>query len=51
LLIKDHLPVSCIDYIGVFNNAAKQKVLLLLEAVNLSIPIKVSPAKLYYDNL
>jgi hypothetical protein len=51
LLIKDHLPVSCIDYIGVFNNTAKQNVLHLLKELNLNIPIKVSPAKLYYDNL
>lgn len=51
LLIKDHLPVSCIDYIGVFNNAAKQNVLSLLKESNLNIPIKVSPTKLYYDNL
>ena len=51
LLIKDHLPVSCIDYIGVFNDTAKQNVLLLLKEANLNIPIKVSPAKLYYDNL
>ncbi len=51
LLIKHHLPVSCIDYIGVFNNTAKQNVLNLLKESNLNIPIKVSPTKLYYDNL
>jgi len=50
-LIKDHLPVSCIDYIGVFNSVAKQNVLHLLKELNLNIPVKVSPAKLYYDNL
>ena len=50
-LIKDRVPVNSMDYIGVFNNAAKQNVLHLLEELNLSIPIKVSPVKLYYDNL
>lgn len=51
LLIKDHLPISCIEYIGVFNNTAKQNVLHLLEKLDLNIPIKVSPTSLYYDNL
>lgn len=50
-LIKDHVPISCIDYIGVYNEEAKQKVLLLLQQQNLNIEIKVSPAKLYYDNI
>lgn len=50
-LIKDCVPVNCIEYIGVFNNAAKQNVLHLLEGLNLTIPIKVSPDKLYYDHL
>ena len=50
-LIKDRVPVNSMDYIGVFNNAAKQNVLHLLEELNLTIPIKVSPVKLYYDNL
>lgn len=51
MLIKEHLPVNCIEYIGVFNNVAEQNVLHLLKTVNLNIPIKISPAKLYYDNL
>lgn len=50
-LIKHHLPVSCIDYIGVYNESAKQKVLNLLEQKGLDIPIKTSPHKLYYDHL
>jgi hypothetical protein len=50
-LIKNHVPISCIDYIGVYNDVAKQNVLSLLEATNLNIPIRVSPNRLYYDNL
>jgi hypothetical protein len=50
-LIKDHVPISCINYIGTFSEQAKEKVLLLLEQQNLNIEIKVSPKKLYYDNL
>lgn len=50
-LIKTHVPVSCIEYIGVFDEPAKQKVAHLLEQQNLRIKIRVSPDKLYYDNL
>jgi len=50
-LVKEHLPVTGLDFIGVFNNVAEQNVLHLLKELNLKIPIKISPDKLYYDNL
>lgn len=50
-LIKEYVPVSCFDYIGVYNDNARQKVLDLLVDLEITLPIKVSPHKLYYDNL
>lgn len=50
-LVKNYMPITCIEYIGVYNDVAKQNVLHLLINSNLNIPVKVSPAKLYYDNL
>jgi hypothetical protein len=51
LLIKDHLPLSCVEHICVFNEAAKQNVLNLLQIANIEIQVRVSPQKLYYDHL
>lgn len=51
MLIKTHLPVNCIEYIGVFNQQAEEKVLDLLTETNLTIEVKISPSKLYYDNI
>jgi hypothetical protein len=50
-LVKNYVPITCIEYIGVYNDVAKQNILHLLINSNLNIPVKVSPAKLYYDNL
>jgi len=50
-LIKNHVPISCIEYIGVFNENAKQNVIHLLQQENIKIKIRVSPDKLYYDHL
>jgi len=51
LLIKTHVPVSCIEHIGVYNELANRKVLDLLAETKLNINIRTSPQKLYYDNL
>jgi hypothetical protein len=48
-LIKNHVPVSCIQYIGVYNKTAEQKVLALLDKCQLAIPIRNNPDKLYYQ--
>ena len=50
-LIKNHVPVSCIEYISVYNKAAEQKVVALLTKQELKIPVRISPQKLYYDHL
>jgi len=50
-LIKEYLPISCIEYIGVYNEEAKQRILFLLEQEKIELKIRVSPEKLYYDNL
>ncbi len=50
-LVKDHLPVTCIQYISVFDKEAEQKVLILLTKLQLKIPVRISPHKLYYDHL
>jgi ssDNA thymidine ADP-ribosyltransferase, DarT len=50
-LIKGHVPVSCIQYIGVYNKTAEQKVLALLTNLQLSIPVRINPSRLYYDHL
>ena len=51
LLIKEYLPFSCIQYIGVFNKIAEAKVLTSLEKAEQPIPVRINPHKLYYDNL
>lgn len=48
-LVKNHVPVSCIQFIGVYNKAAEQKVLALLDNCQLYIPIRNNPNKLYYQ--
>ncbi len=50
-LVKHHVPVSCIQYISVYNKTAEQKVLALLEKQQIKIPVRISPQKLYYDHL
>lgn len=49
LLVKDHVPWTCIEYIGVFNELAKQKVEGILTQAGMTCPIRVSPDKLYYQ--
>lgn len=51
LLIKEHVPVTCICYIGVFNEKAEQTVKGIIKANGLEIEVKKSPKKLYYDHL
>lgn len=51
LLVKEHLPVSCFEYIGVFNEAANEKVLTLIKSAGLTIEVKTEPKFLYYDHL
>ena len=50
-LVKGHVPISCIQYIGVYNKIAEQKVLSLLDIHQIMIPVRISPQKLYYDHL
>jgi hypothetical protein len=50
-MVKTYLPVSAIEHLGVFNENAKQIVSNLLAESNLNINIRISPQKLYYDNL
>ena len=50
-LVKNHVPISCIQYIGVYNKTAEQKVLALLDKCKTIIPVSISPNKLYYDHL
>ncbi len=42
-LVKNHVPVSAIEYLGVFNETAKQKVVCLLKESNVNINVRVSP--------
>lgn len=49
--IKHHVPIGCIQYIGVYNKQAEQNVLILLTNNQLSIPVRISPKQLYYDHL
>ena len=51
LLVKHHVPISCIAHIGVYSNFAHNHVQTILTDFNVNIPIKVSPTKLYYDHL
>jgi hypothetical protein len=51
LLIKNELPLSCIEHICVFNESARQNVINLLQAANIEIQVRISPTKLYYDHL
>jgi hypothetical protein len=50
-LVQTHVPVSCIQYIGVYNKSAEQKVLALQTELQISIPIRINRTKLYYDHL
>jgi len=49
--VKNYVPFHCIEHIGVYNKDAEQKVLSLLSAHQIIVPIRVSPQKLYYDHL
>ncbi len=51
LLVKQFVPFSCIQYLGVYNKKAEGKVVALLSQVQQSIPIRINLQKLYYDNL
>jgi hypothetical protein len=51
LLVKEYVPFSCIQYIGVFNKKAEEKVLTSLDKVEQPIPVRINSHKLYYDNL
>jgi hypothetical protein len=42
-LVKNQVPVSCIAYIGVYNNNAQQKAIALLQQQGLDIPVRISP--------
>lgn len=48
-LVKDFLPVSCIGCLGVRNEERKVDVKLILESLNLNIPIYVDNNRLYYE--
>jgi ssDNA thymidine ADP-ribosyltransferase, DarT len=50
-MVKHSVPLSCIEYIAVFNNQAIQKVIDLLNIANKSIQVRVSSQKLYYDHI
>jgi hypothetical protein len=50
-LVKWYVPVSCIHFIGVYNKLAETRVSSILAAANISIAIRISPEKLYYDHL
>jgi hypothetical protein len=49
--VKGHIPFSCVEYIGVYNITANQKVLHLLNAHHMTVPVRVTPQKLFYDHL
>lgn len=51
LLVKEHVPVQCICYIGVYNDKAKQTVTSIIDGAGLEIEVRQSPKKLYYDHL
>ena len=50
-LVKHHVPIDCIEYIGVYTTFAKAEIVRMLDAKNLEIPVRVSPKKLFYDHL
>jgi hypothetical protein len=50
-LVKENVPVTCFEYIGVFNEAAHEKVLALLKAADLDLEVKIDPKNLYYDHI
>lgn len=51
LLVKQHVPVSAICYIGVYNDKAKQTVKRMMDSTGVQIEVRRSPKKLYYDHL
>ena len=50
-LVKHHVPIDCIAYIGVYTTFVKTEIVRMLDAENLEIPVRVSPKKLFYDHL
>jgi hypothetical protein len=50
-LVRHAVPLSCIQYIGVFNQKAENTVVNLLKKHHLQVPVRVSAKKLYYDHL
>jgi len=49
-LIKDYLPVNCIERILIYNEEAQKKVVTLSSEFGLTIPVQIKK-KAYYDNL
>ncbi|MEK6781706.1 MAG: DUF4433 domain-containing protein [Bacteroidota bacterium] len=50
-LVKEHVPVTCFECIGVFNETANKKVVTLLKAAGLTIEVRIDPKSLFYDHL
>ncbi len=50
-LVKNHLPLSCIEKIGVYNQAINKKICRILAETSCNIQVITSPKKLYYDHL
>jgi len=49
LLVKEHVPVSCIDRLVVFDDESKQAVNKILEKLGLNLDIYINPkGKFYY---
>ncbi len=50
-LVKDYVPWTCIELVGVYNDNAREKVLNLARSAGTTVEVKISKAKLYYDHL
>lgn len=50
-LVREHLPIGCVEYFGVFNATAHKKVVALLKTAGLTIEVRIEPKSLYYDHL
>jgi len=50
-LIKDYLPVSCIEILGVRSKNVEEKIVSLLKKHQLELKVLISPIDLYYDNI
>ncbi len=49
--IKHHVPLSCIEKIGVYNQMVNKKISRILAEADCDIQVITSPKKLYYDHL